>query len=671
VEPVSSVVGGVSAGGEDPLISSEVEPVSSVVGGCSGMEPAISGAEVNSEMEAEVADSLSVSKEGNGAPTCRDRQGDVPLISDGTTNSHLYCLNSDGGDGGARRIDQSDLSSIDEDVKNMSDRAATEPGAISHSQISEDIPGPSLPNERVDACTTHVHTPIKPSEVDQNGTHGVSPRDTCNLLPKKGDTPLISPPALDREDTDGSENYPSGVVTIVERVQGDVPVIKEILLLAPEREDADCETTKNYSPSPSLLPTEGGAPLISFSDEIECSHIHPCPLLPENLPSPLVTEWDAPLNSTVNESFDNLPCPLLSTAGEISLTFITNESFVNHQSPLPPKEGDAPSISTTDESSGNIPLVEGDIPQNSTTNASSLNCFKEDAPSISSIRGSSEDLLQLKGDIAANSSTQGGALAPPISIEGESLANSSPFLGDAPSISSIEVNFDETSLPVFQLDDSESDDDQETTTEACTETTSLGSVSEEDRGQRSSSPHGNGCYSTIDSAPLTPNEQVSTSIQLVQSLTTGALNAASPCSVETEGGLLRSSVCCNSCQLSDLSHDQREKHKEEDNRKNNNNINSIPPQLSVNIAAQETPTELGQEFDKNMYGICSPHSSLSPSPSPPPCTPSHPPHPSLQPSPAQVASKDTAQVAVASEDNCPPLSSSSANQGEFPALVCV
>ena len=513
VEPVSSVVGGDGSGaisgaedgGEDPLISSKVEPVISVVvGGGSGMELAtISGAEVNSEMEAEAADSLSVSKEVDGARTCRDGgEEDVPL---GTTNSHLYCLDSDGG---AQRIDQSDLSSIDEDVQDISSSRA-----------------------------------------------------------------------------------------------------------------------KNCCPSPSLLPAEEDAPLIFFSDEIEHSHSHPCPLLPENPLSPLVSEWDAPLNSTANESFDNLPSPLLSTAGEISLTFITDESFMNHQSPLPPKEGGAPAISTTNEGSGNIPCVEGDVPQ------------------ISNI--------------------QGGNLAPPIStIEGENLANSSPFLEDAPSISSIEVNIDETSLPVFQLEDSDSDYDQETT-EACTETTSLGSMSEDDRGQRSISPHGNGCCYSRTSTP--PNEQVHATIQLVvDSLTTGALDAAAPCSVETEGGLPSTcSDCYNSCHLS---HDQRENHnlKEEDNKKTNNNNNFIPPQ-SVDVT-QEASTELGLEFNKNMNGIHSPHSSLSPSP--PPSTPSHP--PSLQRSAAQVVS--TTQVAVASENNYdPPLSSSSSstNQWEAPAPVCV
>ena len=532
VKPISSIVGGggsgtelaaisgAEGGGEDPLISGgdEVEPVSSVVGGGggSGMElAAISGAEVNSEMEAKVADSLSVSKEGNGACTCRDgEEEDVPLISDGTTNSHMYCLDDNGG---SRRIDQSDLNSIDEDVLDIRSSGA-----------------------------------------------------------------------------------------------------------------------KKYCPSP-LLPTDEDAPLIFFSDEIECSHIiHPCPLLPENLPSPLVSEWDAPLNSTANESFDNLPSPLLSTAGEISLTFVTDESFMNHQSPLPPKEGDAPTISTTDEGSKNIQCVEGGVPQ------------------ISSI--------------------QGGAFASPIfAIEGKNLANSS---SGAPSTSSIEVNFDETSLPIFQLEDSESDYDQETT-EACTETTSLDSMSEDDRGQRSISPHGNGrCYS-VTSTP--PNEQVSASIQLlvVDSLTTGALDAATPCSVETEGGLPSTcSDCCDSCHLSDSSHAQRENHKEEDNKKTNNNNNSSIPTQSVNIT-QEAPTELGLEFDKNMNGILSPCSSLSPSPSPSPSpsTPSHPP----QRSAAQVVPA-AKQVAVASEndnenDNDPPPSISSSslstNQWEAPAPVCV
>ena len=510
-----------SPGGEDPLISSgnEVEPVSSVVvgGGGSGMElAAISGAEVNSEMEAKVADSLSVSKEGNNGRRCRDgEEEDVPLISDGTTNSHMYCLHDDDG---TRRIDQSDLSSIDEDVLDIRSSRA-----------------------------------------------------------------------------------------------------------------------KKYYPSPSLLPTDEDAPLIFFSDEIECSHIniHPCPLLPENLPSPLVSEWDAPLNSTANESFDNLPSPLLSTAGEISLTFVTDESFMNHQSPPLSKEGDAPTISTTaDEGLKNIQCVEGDAPQ------------------ISSI--------------------QGGAFASPIfAIEGKNLANSS---SDAPSTSSIEVNFDETSLPVFQLEDSESDYDQETT-EACTETTSLGSMSEDDRGQRSISPHGNGCRYSVTSTP--PNEQVSASIQLlvVDSLTTGALDAATPCSVETEGGLPSTcSDCRDSCHLSDLRHAQKENHKEEDNKKTNNNNNSSIPTQSVNIT-QEAPTELGLEFDKNMNGILSPRSSLSPSPSPSPSpsTPSHPP----QRSAAQVVSA-AKQVAVTSEndnDNDPPPSISSSslstNQWEAPSPVCV
>ena len=763
-------------GGEDSVISSKVEPVSFVVGGSSGMEPAISGAEVNSEMEAEAADNLSVSKEGNDAR--REGQEDVPLISDGTTSSHISSL--DGGDG-TQRIDQSALSSMDEDIQDTADEASTEPSSISHSQC-EDIPvikeghalnsvaadDATLPKDTVAAASSEdtplikdnrekngpefssqnevesasEFLPIEPDPIikvsDKEGkiwdilltstctamssqivtatsqepakdletaessaslpSPSLSPeRDTTPTkqvqtpadglpLSKKGDACSVSPPASDQEGTDDSKSYPSVViitegteggaplikdvsprasgrermddsercpdeVTIVESVEGGVPLIKEISTLAPEQEDT--EISNNYCPSPSSLPTEEDAPLIFFSDENECSHIHPCPLLPDNLSSPLVSEWDAPLNSTANESFDNLPSPLLSTAGEISLTFITDESFVNHQNPLPPEEGTTPTISTTNESSENILLVEGDVPQISTTNESSGNSFKGDTPSISSITGSSEDLLQLKGDISAISSIQGGA---PISIDGESLENFSPFQGDAPSISSIEVNFDETSLPVFQLEDSDSDSQE--TTETYTETTSLSSVSEEDgRGQRSSSPHGDRCITT---AP--PNKQVSPSTQLVQSLTTGDLDAAPPCSVEIEGGL-QSDDCCNSCQLSDLS--QRENHEEEDNKSNKKN-NSIP-QL-VNIA--QTPAELGQEFDKNMCGIRSPHSSLSPSPSPSPSpTPSHP-HPSL-PSAAQAVAltTDTDATQVAASDDCP--SSSSTNQGESLALVCV
>ena len=732
------------AGGENLVMSSsKVEPVSFVVGG--GMEPAISGTQVNSEMEAEAADNLSVSVE-------REEEEDVPFISDGTTNSHISSLDGDE----SQRVDQSALSSVAD--KDIEDRAATEPGSNSLSQSedipaikedyevvsiatdditlrkdavaaasSEDVPvikddreknGPNLYSQNeVESATeflpvepdpiikvsdkegkiwdilltstamssqvkvtahklttdlekvkSSAHHPSPPESdattnieqvltaatdqgskpqlsADQDSLCTISPEGDV-LLPNKGGAPLIKNVSLPPSNqgtcsTDISEKC-SDMMTIVEGVEGDDPLIKETTSLAPEQDDTGI--SKNY-PSPSSLPTED-APLIFFTDDIDCSNIHPCPLLPENLPSPLISEWDAPLNSTANESFDNLPSPLLSI-GDISLTFITDENF---QSPLLPEEGDTPTISTINESSENILLVDGDVPQISTTNESSekVTFFQGDAPSISSVEGSSEDPLQLKGGVPPSQGDD--ALAPPNS---EILESILPYQGDAPLISSIEMNFDETSLPVFQLEDSDSDDQE--STESCTETTSLSSASEDSRDQRSSGPHGNRCITT---AP--PIKQAFSSTQLVPSLSsivTGHLNAAPPCSVKTEGGL-QSSDSLNGCQLLGLS-ERREKQKEEDNNKNNNSI----PQ-SDNIT--QIATVSGQEFDKNMSGICSSHSSLSPSPSPT-LSPSHP-HPSL-PSAAQVVTRDntTATQVVASED-CP---SSLTNQGESLSLVCV
>lgn len=738
-----------TTGGENPVISSKLEPVSFVVG--SGMEPAISGAEVNSEMEGEVADSLSVSVEENG--TCREEEGDVPFIGDGTTTSHISSP-------GTQRIDQSALSSVDEDTK---EKAATElePGSNFSSQ-SEDVPVIKEDHELVSIATDNAallkdttaaasseeapliidngekknepnlfsqnqvesapeFLPIEPDPVievsdkerkiwdilltstamssqvkittqelatdlevansespshpspqlstkrdattseqvptpatDQDGVHAISSEEgDVIILSKNGDVPLIkdvSLPALDQDGPDGSENC-SSVKTTIEETEGDEPLIKETTKsLVPKQDDIGISKT---CPSPSVLSADEEAPLIFFTDEIDCSNIHSCPLLPENLPSPLVIEWDAPLNSTANESFNNLPSPLLST-DDISLTFVTDESFVIPLSPPPPEEkGDTPTISVVNQSLENNPLVEGDVPQISTTNKSSENFLKENAPSISNIEGSSEDPLQLEGDIAAISSIQRDSLIPLISINSENFENTSPFWGDDPSISSVEVNFDETSLPVvLQLEDSDSDSQE--STESCTETTSLSSESEDGTGQRSSSPHSNGCI-----AATPPIKQVSPSTQLVPSITTGELDAAPPCSVKTEGGLQSSDGLLNGCQLLDSS-EGKEKQKEENN---NRNKNSLPP--SANFT--QTAAESCQELDKKMSGICSLHTSLSSSPSPT-LSPSHP-HPSLL-SAAQVVTHDNNTAAtqvVASEDR--PLSST--NQGESLSLVCV
>ena len=344
-------------------------------------------------------------------------------------------------------------------------------------------------------------------------------------LPSKGDAPLIpgtvgNKPSSQLPEKDASLAYSSSKDQSCMK-GSDLLVFSEedVLLISVADETAGNKAQSSTSP----MSEEGEGAWLSFMFKESCEK-DPNSLLPvspvtdappgvevaEVKPSSLLPQKACP----VVESPRNYTTKMLPQEGDGSLTSAADG--VTGDSPIIqlPIEDDAPLISAAGETASDHLHPEGDAPLilDETTDDQSHPSLPTagDAPLISSPSVVSDAEENVSGP---QLSSKGDNILISAACETSDSVLLQPTEGNTPL--SIKVKVDSMMTPqLFEIEDSDSDREV-TTTEPCTETTSIGSASEaeeqeeaeeneDDEGQRSHTSHSNGCTpaNSLSHSPL-------------------------------------------------------------------------------------------------------------------------------------------------------------------------